>query len=60
MMVRMNHYLTSSQVEDLRGRSEQTGYCVAEILRKMVDYCLREDRMNELIPVMSGQMRAGK
>ncbi len=44
------------QRDGLRVVSVETGLSVAEILRRMVDFCFRDEVLNQLVPCMSGQV----
>ena len=54
IMERFNLYLPNQQLNSFRQVAEKTGYSVAEILRRMGDYCLQEPVLPVIFPVASG------
>lgn len=48
--------LPERQLQDYRDLSERTGLSIAEIIRRMSDYCFKETTLNILIPAMSGHL----
>ena len=58
-MFRMNHFMPEPLREGLQSVSKQADISVAETLRKMVEYCLRDRMLNELFPTISGQINIG-
>ena len=60
-MERLNFFATSGEVSKLRLLSERTEFTLSDWLRRMIDYCLQDRVLNELLPSMSGSVsvRAG-
>lgn len=56
IMKRYNFFLPESQIDFLKRISDLTGISVSEIIRRGLDYLCKNDSLNELIPIHSGQM----
>ena len=52
--------MDDNQIERLRNGSVVTGVCMSELLRRMIDYCLQDDVIcNLVVPFMSGRISVG-
>lgn len=56
---RFNFFPSDDRMAGLRMLSDKTDLSVAEVLRRMVDHCCREDVLNELFPRCSGRLDLG-
>ncbi len=56
-MQRINHFVPERHVEQFRSLARQTEIPVAELMRRMFDFCLKPDVINVIVPSMSGQVR---
>lgn len=45
------------QMSDLRELSTITELSMSELLRRMVDYCVRTEAMDRVVPCMSGRLQ---
>lgn len=52
----LNVFLTQAQGEVLCSLKERTGLTLSELTRRFLDSCLQEQKLNELIPFMSGRL----
>ena len=58
---RFDFWIDSGRLADLHSLGEQTDESASEWIRRMLDYCMTERVLCELVPVyMSGQVRIGK
>lgn len=55
-MERLNFFFPGRQAEGLRSLAHQTELSSSELLRRMVDYCLKGNVLNELVPQLSGNI----
>jgi uncharacterized protein YidB (DUF937 family) len=52
---RYNWVIDTGQKELLEALAERTGYSESEILRRLLDHCLRPKVVDQMLPRMSGQ-----
>lgn len=55
-MRRFNQFLPERMIEEVHSISESTQVSQSEVIRRMLDYCFREEVLNEVFPVQSGQL----
>ncbi len=53
-------HLPTRQKEEFQNLSNETGEPIAELMRRMFDYCFQERVLNELVPAMSGSLGVQK
>ena len=52
-------HLPEQQVKALHDLKELTGLTMTELSRRMIEHCLKEQVLNEVLPCLSGQLRLG-
>ncbi len=55
-MQRINHFVPERHVEQFRSLARQTEIPVAELMRRMFDFCLQKEVLDRIMPSMSGQI----
>jgi hypothetical protein len=55
-----SHLLPDRQIEALKDLKVQTGITSSEWLRRMIDYCLQDQILNQLAPALSGHISVSK
>ncbi len=58
-MWHVNTYLPDRLEVNLKNVLDQTQLGTSDMLRRMIDYCLQQQRMNDIVPSMSGQIKIG-
>ena len=53
-MTRFNLFIPDRQLNTFYKLSQDTGLAVADLMRRMYDYCLREPVLCDIVPCMSG------
>ncbi len=48
---------TDTQKLLLQQIKEQTGYSIAELVRRSTDFAMKEDNLNDWLPMFSGQIK---
>lgn len=56
-MYHFNGYFDDRQGDYLQRMKQNTGIGISEYLRRLLDYSIREEIVNELVPAMSGQLQ---
>ncbi len=51
---------TEERLVNIRHQSEKANVPVAEVLRRMMDFCSQEYVINQLLPHVSGQLKVEK
>ena len=57
-MVRFNINLPERLYQGIKDLSEQTQLNSSEIIRRVLDYSIKEERLNEAFPQLSGSIKA--
>ncbi len=55
-MEKLNQYVLDHQAASFRQLKVETGYPVAEIMRRMFDHCFQDKVLNAIFPSMSGRI----
>ena len=58
-MFHINVFIPDRHHDTITGVSAQAGLTKSEFVRRLFDYSLRADRLNEIIPAMSGKLLKG-
>jgi hypothetical protein len=59
-MKRVNFYLPDLHFDDLVQISQQNQRTMTDVVRIAFDYCFREVHLNEMFPLMSGQIQLSR